>query len=89
MSVEILTKQDLEDFKGQLIQEIKDLLLSPDINTDKWMRSSEIRRFLKISPGTLQTLRVKGLLPYTKIGGVIFYNYRDVLRMLEGNKFQV
>jgi isocitrate dehydrogenase kinase/phosphatase len=39
-----------------------------------------------VSPGTLQNLRVNGTLPFTKIGGVIFYDYDDIQRMLEENK---
>ena len=87
MSVEILTKQDLENFRNELINEIKQLLNGSDTETQKWLRTSEIRKLLKISPGTLQNLRVNGTLPYTKIGGVMYYAYEDVLKMLEENKF--
>jgi hypothetical protein len=41
---------------------------------------------LSISPGTLQNLRINGMLPFTKIGGVIFYEYEDVKKMLEDHK---
>ncbi|HYJ65662.1 MAG TPA: hypothetical protein VEV62_18100 [Parafilimonas sp.] len=31
-------------------------------------------------------MRINGTLPYTKIGGVIYYNYDDIQSMLEANK---
>lgn len=39
---------------------------------------------LKISPGTLQNLRVNGTLRFTKIGGIIYYSYEDIELLLEG-----
>lgn len=52
----------------------------------KWLKSHEVRKLLTISPGTLQNLRVNGSLSYTKIGGVIYYDYDDIRKMLEANK---
>uniref|UniRef100_UPI00404892CE helix-turn-helix domain-containing protein n=1 Tax=Roseivirga sp. TaxID=1964215 RepID=UPI00404892CE len=52
------------------------------------MKSYEVRKLLDISPGTLQNLRVNGTLPFTKIGGVIYYDYTDIQSMLQSNKFQ-
>ncbi|MEL7005888.1 MAG: helix-turn-helix domain-containing protein [Bacteroidota bacterium] len=88
MSVEILTKHDLQSFKQELIEELKSIISGETAETKKWLKSSEVRKLLKISPGTLQNLRVNGHLPYTKIGGVIFYEYKDILTMIENNKFQ-
>ncbi len=34
--------------------------------------------FLKFLPGTLQTLKSTGVIPYTKVGGVHFYDYDDI-----------
>lgn len=85
MSATIITTDDLRDFKVELIDEIKQML-NPTTEHKQWLRSSEIRKMLKISPGTLQNLRVNGTLPYTKIGGVIYYSYTDVKEMLESNR---
>ena len=52
----------------------------------KWMKSHEVRRFLKISTGTLQTFKNSGIIPFTKIGGIIFYDYDDIQRLLESGK---
>jgi hypothetical protein len=38
---------------------------------------------LGISRGTLQNLRINRSLPYTKLGGIMFYNYEDIEKILE------
>jgi hypothetical protein len=41
--------------------------------------------FLKVTPRTLQNYRNHGILPYTQIGGKIFYRQSDVFKVLEEN----
>ncbi|MGJ8661572.1 MAG: helix-turn-helix domain-containing protein [Bacteroidota bacterium] len=73
MATTVLTTEDLQEFKMELPQEFKDLLKSQTtIQPKKWLRSTEVREMLDISPGTLQNLRINGTLPYTKVGGVIY-----------------
>lgn len=86
MSIQIVTKEDLENFKQDILNRMQDLLKGGSANHKKWLKSSEVRKLLKISPGTLQNLRINGHLPYTKIGGTIFYAYEDIIEMLEENK---
>lgn len=89
MQVNILTKEDLNQFKTELIQEIKQLLSSSDNSASKnarWLRSSEVRKLMSISPGTLQNLRIKGVLPYRKVGGIMFYDMEDIQKMMDGGK---
>ena len=87
MAATIITTDDLREFKVELLEEIKGILSEDNTQNKQWLRSSELRKMLKISPGTLQNLRVNGTLPYTKIGGVIYYEYSDILKMIEDNKF--
>jgi hypothetical protein len=56
------------------------------VATKKWLKSHEVRRLLKISPGTLQSLKSSGIIPYTKIGGVHFYDYEEIQHLLESGK---
>jgi len=82
-----LTMDDLIEFKTQLISEIRKLLTDKIGNPEKkWLKSFEVRKLLNISRGTLQNLRVNGTLPYTKIGGVIYYDYEDIQAMIVTNK---
>jgi hypothetical protein len=87
MPATIVTLEDLQAFKRELIDEVKKVLAEQGPKPVKrWLKSNEVRRMLLISPGTLQNLRVNGTLPFTKIGGVMFYEYEDIRKMLEKNK---
>lgn len=84
MAVEIITKEDLENFRVKLLSDLKLMLTShlPE-KPKQWLKSPELRKILKISPGTLQNLRINGTLRYTKIGGIMYYPYEDVEKLLE------
>lgn len=87
MAANIVTLEDLQSFKEELLTEIQKLLAKRQTTpVRKWLKSHEVRRLLTLSPGTLQNLRVNGTLPFTKIGGVIFYDYDDIQKMIEENK---
>ena len=87
MSATIITTDDLREFKLELLEEIQELLLKQHSTTSKkWIRSKEVRELLGISPGTLQNLRINGTLPYTKIGGVLYYDEEEINAVLEKNK---
>lgn len=85
MSAEIITKEDLQAFRLQLINDLKELLLSKQNTTKEWLRSKEVRKQLKISAGTLQNYRISGKLPSSRIGNIHFYRQTDVDRLLESN----
>lgn len=86
MAVEILTKEDLNEFRSLLLNDFKDLLAVQNEKTRQWLKSTEVRKMLGISPGTLQTLRINKTLSYTKIGGIIYYASQDLDKLLEANK---
>ena len=79
---QIVTKRDLLNFGNLLLSEIKNTN-NTDISPKQWLKSAEVREILKISPGTLQNLRINGTLKYKRIGGIIYYNYEDIVKMLE------
>lgn len=83
MKIDLITKEDLADFKIQLIEEIKALLLPQKNMQKKWLRSAEVRKMLNISPGTLQNLRVNGMLPFTKVGSIAYYEITDIEKMMQ------
>jgi hypothetical protein len=83
MPLELLTLKDLNAFKAELIQELKQLLSKNDVaNPKKLLKSREVLKMLRISPGTLQNLRRNETLYYRKIGGIIYYYYEDVERLM-------
>jgi hypothetical protein len=89
MAASILTTEDFETFKIDLLQEIKKIVESQtSARPNKWLRSIEVRKLLNLSNGTLQNLRINGTLSYTKVGGIIYYSYTDIEKVLEVNKVQ-
>ena len=85
MMLEFITKSDLENFKSDIIKEVANLLNGKQENK-KWLKSADVRKMLNISPGTLQHHRVSRVLPFTKIGGLVYYDYSEVLKVLDKNK---
>ncbi|AUS05951.1 helix-turn-helix domain-containing protein [Tamlana sp. s12] len=89
MSIKILTLEDLNEFKSELLGDIQNLMAEPqNEKPKKWIKSSEVRKMLSISAGTLQNLRINGTLPYTKFGSVIYYNAHLINEILESNHIQ-
>lgn len=85
MAVELITKEDLHSFRQDLLQDIKQLLSSTTPKQKEWLKSPEVRQLLKISPGTLQNLRINGTLRFTRIGSIIYYSYEDITKILNEN----
>tara|TARA_R110002167_G_scaffold318488_2_gene524120 strand:- start:15599 stop:15877 length:279 start_codon:yes stop_codon:yes gene_type:complete len=87
MPTSIITTDDLREFKLELLDDIKELLNNQSGHiTKRWLKSPEVRKILGISSGTLQNLRINGTLPYTKVGGVLYYDYEEIMGVMENNK---
>ena len=85
MEIELITKADFHLFKNEIVNEIKKLFQSP-VEQKEWLKSAEVMTILGCSPGTLQNLRVSGTLPFSKMGGTIYYSRKEVVMVLENNK---
>jgi hypothetical protein len=82
MAAEIITKDDLQEFRHQLLEDIKQIIGQAPAQKE-WLKSPEVRKLLKISPGTLQNLRINGTLRFSKIGSIIYYSQEDIQKLLE------
>ena len=80
---DLLTKKDLEDFKKELYELLAPAKGGQPTSQPQWLRTKEVTKMLKISGGMIQTLRINGTLPYSKIGGIYYYKYEDIQTMLE------
>jgi hypothetical protein len=87
MEIELVTPKDLEILKSEIIAEIKKIL-KPEKSSSgkKWLKSAEVQKLLTISAGTLQNLRNKGEIPFTKLGGVIYYDIHEINKLLENSR---
>jgi hypothetical protein len=85
MAVQIITIEDLNEFRSLLLNDLKEFIQPQSQQIKQWLKSNEVRKLLNISPGTLQNLRINGTLTYTKIGGIMYYSYSDIEKVLNGN----
>lgn len=93
MEVSLITKEDLQEFRIQLLLDIERIInekmkfesTSVEINSE-WIRSKAVRTFMNISPATLQNLRVTGKIKFKKILGSYYYNLDDLKKLFENEK---
>ena len=79
---QVVTKRDLLNFGNALLHEIQSGKPAAE-QPAQWLKSSEVRKLLKISPGTLQNLRNNGTLNFSRIGGILYYKYEDLKKLME------
>jgi hypothetical protein len=86
MAIQVITTDDLQRFRDELTKDIQQIFekFAPQ-QYKKWVKSDELRKLLNVSPGTLQTLRINGTLKYTKLGGILYYDYDHILEIFADN----
>lgn len=79
MSAEVITKEDLQNFRIQLLNDIKRVIhsIQPE-EKPEWVKSGEVRKILHVSPNTLQNLRINGQLHPKKISGSWYYSLPEI-----------
>ena len=74
MGLQVLTADDLEKFRVQLLTDIENLINVKQ--PKKWLKTTEVMELLGVSEVTLQNLRNRGQIPFRKLGGTCYYNAR-------------
>ena len=85
MSVEIVTKEDLELLRMNLINDVRQLLLEINqrkIQSIEGLKTKSARQALGCSTNKLQLLVVTGKIRKKKIGGTNYYNPEDVRKLV-------
>ena len=83
MGLEVITKEDLQQFRAQLLNDIREMLKPQQAKLVKpWLKNSEVRKLLNISSNTVQRLRISGKLRSSKVGGIHYYRYEDIEKLL-------
>jgi len=83
---QLVTLADLRSVRDELLAAInRTRVSSPDI-AKKWLKSSEVRKLLSVSPGKLLALRANRLLAFVRLGGVIYYDRDDIEAMIQKAK---
>jgi len=87
MNQELITRDDLQQFRSDLLKDIHNIFLKQiQVCNKPLLKNSEVKKLLSLSESKLQRLRIRGLLSSTKIGGVHYYRYTDIEKMMEGSK---
>jgi len=87
MAVEVVTKEDLQHFRVQLLEDIRQLISPVETRLAKpWLKSAEVSKLLDISSNTIQRLRIAGKLRSSKLGGIHYYRYEDIERALNSDR---
>lgn len=87
MPLELLTLKDLQEFKAQLFEELRNILAAYEASQNgNLLKSKDVCRKLMMSPGKLQTMRKNKTINYLKIGGTIYYENQEISRLYKGKK---
>ena len=81
----LVTVQDLQELKAEIISEIEQIT-KKQTTQKEWLRSSEVMEMLSISSGTLQSLRINRDIPFSKMGGTLYYERAEVVKALNKSK---
>lgn len=81
---EIVTLEKFNDFEDRIFKELEGFKQNSTTES-RWLKSNDVKELLGISHGKLQDLRDRGLIPFTKLGGVIFYDRNEIEKMLLKN----
>jgi len=83
MQINIVTKEDLEEFRVKLLSEIREVLKIQEAKSfPRSIKTKQVLEILDISAGKLQQMRITGELSHKKVGGTYYYNYNEVKRLL-------
>jgi len=86
MAIEIVTKEDLQDFRKQLLADFREIInqsRQPVKEHPEGYKTAHVRKMLGCSVNKLVALRISKKIRWKKIVGTIYYNKDDVRRLLE------
>lgn len=90
-AVQLVSDGDQEKFRNALLKDFRKLLqVKPSTIQKLWLKSHEVQRLLKISPGTLKHLRDTGVIKFSKVWGLYFIllmRYRGFLPKINKYNF--
>lgn len=86
MSIDIVTKDDLQTFKNVLINDLKLIIgeaMGKIPEPVEGYKTKHVRSILGCSVNKLVSLRVARKIRTKKVGGTLYYNKEDVRRLLQ------
>jgi len=87
MSVEIVTKEDLQLFRMQLLSDIRAIMTAQNtksVNQSvEGYKTRDVRKILGCSVNKLISLRIARKIRWKKVGGTVYYNRDDVRKLVD------
>lgn len=80
MNLNVVTADDLKMLKDEIIKEVKKCFKEPKDEIE-WLKTSDVKKILGCSEGTLCNLRASGMLPYSKINGTIYISKSELNKL--------
>lgn len=72
---------------NDILERIESLLTHHEKSSNKkWLRTKETAKYLNISTTQVHELKRNGILPFSKIGGTLYFKKQDIDQLLEANK---
>ena len=86
MSLEIITKTDFNAFKLELRDLILEILNNSQPFKKEILSNEELLELLNVSSSTLRKYKVTVKLTYSKVDGLIYYEYKDIQNFIRSFK---
>jgi len=90
MPTEIVTTQDLAEFKKEILELLQQTKSAKEATgktpAKQYLKSYEVKKMLNISHGTIQTLRDNGTLPHYRVGSMILYDFDDIMALMKESR---
>src|SRR5690554_6152244 len=86
MATTELTTDYLRDITLHLVDKIKHLIEQKRLRSKKWLKTNQVKEMLSVSSGTLNALRTDGVIPFSRVGGSIYYDYSDIIKLMKETK---
>ena len=83
----LLTELSFEDFKALITETVAQAFqkfkpLEPQDSNDSLMKIDEVAKFLAVSKVTIHAWKKKGILPFHRLGGRVYYKLHEVKESL-------
>ena len=86
---ELLTKNDLTQFEIRINRKLEQFQMDFEskkvTNTTNFLRTSGVKKLLKVSNNKLKTMRENGEIPYSFIASTYYYPEGEILEILKNN----
>lgn len=86
MQIELLSMQDLQQIKTEIVKELKTIMYDLFINQEEWLTKQETKELIGIkSDYKLEQLKNKKEIIYSQHGRTIKYSRKGILEFLNKN----